>query len=164
MTQREKLQAELIEKAKKFQDEFDKLHHESWNLSRAGVAVIMADFAISQFQEGLEEDTNHFFQVVCNGNKTDIYWDGKLIKPDYQYGIPLTMDQCKQLSKIQEDYHKSLQEGDEEVSYPASFVKWLIDEQECFLGELSERYIINDNPGNANTIDELYEYWKSRKP
>jgi hypothetical protein len=31
--------------AKEFQDEFDKRHHESWNLSRAGVAVIMEEYA-----------------------------------------------------------------------------------------------------------------------
>lgn len=42
-----KSKEELIEKAGKFQDEFDKIHHESWHLSRHGVAVIMAEFALS---------------------------------------------------------------------------------------------------------------------
>ena len=37
----------LIEKAKLFQDKFDKTHQESWNLSRHGIAVIMAEFALS---------------------------------------------------------------------------------------------------------------------
>ena len=44
-----------------------------------------------------------------------------------------------------------------------AFIKWLIDEQEIFLGDLSERYITKDNivvDGKKSlTIDELFIYW-----
>lgn len=47
--------------------------------------------------------------------------------------------------------------------FPREFLIWLIDDQEIFLGELSERYIINDNPYKdgkpINTLDDLYYYW-----
>lgn len=48
--------------------------------------------------------------------------------------------------------------------FPRAFLIWLIDDQEIFLGELSERYIINDNPykngKRLETLDEFYEYWR----
>jgi len=48
--------------------------------------------------------------------------------------------------------------------FPRAFLIWIIDEQEIFLGELSERYIINDNPHKngkrLETLDEFYEYWR----
>lgn len=44
-----------------------------------------------------------------------------------------------------------------------AFIKWLIDDQEIFLGDLSERYITNDyisiNGIEALTIGELFTYW-----
>ena len=44
-----------------------------------------------------------------------------------------------------------------------AFIKWLIDGQEIFLGDLSERYITNDtisvNGKTLLTIDELFTYW-----
>jgi hypothetical protein len=44
-----------------------------------------------------------------------------------------------------------------------AFIKWLIDDQEIFLGDLSERYITNDtisvNGKTLLTIDELFTYW-----
>ena len=46
-----------------------------------------------------------------------------------------------------------------------AFIKWLIDEQEIFLGDLSERYITKDNivvDGKKSlTLDELFTYWKA---
>lgn len=43
------------------------------------------------------------------------------------------------------------------------FVKWLIDEQEIFKGELTEKYIINDNlyidGHKLQTLDELFNHW-----
>ena len=51
----------------------------------------------------------------------------------------------------------------EKQMFPREFLIWLIDDQEIFLGELSERYITNDNPykdgKQLETLDELYEYW-----
>ena len=48
--------------------------------------------------------------------------------------------------------------------FPRKFLIWLIDDQEIFLGELSERYLINDNPykdgKRLETLDEFYEYWR----
>jgi len=44
-----------------------------------------------------------------------------------------------------------------------AFTEWLIIEQEIFMGELSEKYIINDNihvnGKRLETIDELFDYW-----
>lgn len=44
-----------------------------------------------------------------------------------------------------------------------AFIKWLIDDQEIFLGDLSERYITNDNISvngkTSLTMDELFIYW-----
>lgn len=41
------------------------------------------------------------------------------------------------------------------------FFKWAIDEQEVFIGDLSQKYIINDNPKHEkfNTLSDLYQYW-----
>ena len=43
------------------------------------------------------------------------------------------------------------------------FTTWLIIEQEIFMGELSEKYIINDNihvnGKRLETLDELFDYW-----
>jgi len=48
--------------------------------------------------------------------------------------------------------------------FPRAFLIWLIDEQEIFLGELSERYITKDdirmNGKLSLTLDELYQYWR----
>lgn len=43
------------------------------------------------------------------------------------------------------------------------FFEWAIDEQEVFGGELTEKYIINDNPKTFETLDELHTYWKQLK-
>jgi hypothetical protein len=43
------------------------------------------------------------------------------------------------------------------------FFEWAIDEQEVFCGELTEKYIINDNPKTFKTFDELHTYWKQLK-
>jgi hypothetical protein len=44
-----------------------------------------------------------------------------------------------------------------------AFTTWLIIEQEIFMGELSEKYIINDNihvnGKRLETLDELFNYW-----
>ena len=44
-----------------------------------------------------------------------------------------------------------------------AFTTWLIIEQEIFMGELSEKYIINDNihvnGKRLETLDELFDYW-----
>jgi hypothetical protein len=44
-----------------------------------------------------------------------------------------------------------------------AFTEWLIIEQEIFMGELSEKYIINDNihvnGKRLETLDELFDYW-----
>jgi len=44
-----------------------------------------------------------------------------------------------------------------------AFTEWLLIEQEIFMGELSEKYIINDNihvnGKRLETIDELFDYW-----
>lgn len=46
------------------------------------------------------------------------------------------------------------------TSHVMEFIHWLIDEQEIFMGELSEKYIINDNPHlKENTLKEIYQYW-----
>ena len=58
-------------------------------------------------------------------------------------------------------YYASAREIAEMIT---TFIKWLIDEQEIFLGDLSERYITKDNivvDGKKSlTIDELFTYWK----
>jgi len=41
----------IIEKAKLFQDEFSKTHHEAWNRSRHGIAVVMTEFVLSLEQQ-----------------------------------------------------------------------------------------------------------------
>ncbi len=44
------------------------------------------------------------------------------------------------------------------------FIEWLIVDQEIFFGELTEKYIVNDNPykdgKKLNTLDELFDYWQ----
>jgi len=48
--------------------------------------------------------------------------------------------------------------------YPLEFIEWLIDDQEIFRGELTEQYIINDNPyPKLKTIQELFNYWQNKK-
>ena len=46
-------------------------------------------------------------------------------------------------------------------SYPKAFVQWLIDEQEVFKGDLTEKYIINDNPSTYKTLDDIFVYWQN---
>ena len=48
--------------------------------------------------------------------------------------------------------------------FPREFVIWLIDEQEIFLGELSEEYLLKTDlykdDKRLETLDEFYEYWR----
>ena len=48
--------------------------------------------------------------------------------------------------------------------FPREFVIWLIDEQEIFLGELSEKYLLKTNlyknGKRLETLDEFYEFWR----
>ena len=48
--------------------------------------------------------------------------------------------------------------------FPREFVIWLIDEQEIFLGELSEEYLLKTDlykdDKRLKTLDEFYEYWR----
>lgn len=46
-------------------------------------------------------------------------------------------------------------------SFPRAFLVWLIDEQEVFMGELSEKYIINDNPCSFKSLDDLFAHWQN---
>ena len=47
--------------------------------------------------------------------------------------------------------------------FPRRFIEWLIDEQEIFLGELSEKYLLKTtlykDDKELETLDEFYEYW-----
>ena len=42
--------------------------------------------------------------------------------------------------------------------YPKEFVKWILS-REIFFGELSEEYILNDNPGKFKTLEAVFDYW-----
>ena len=42
--------------------------------------------------------------------------------------------------------------------YPKEFVEWILS-QEIFFGELSEEYILNDNPGKFKTLEDVFDYW-----
>ena len=48
--------------------------------------------------------------------------------------------------------------------FPKAFLIWLIDEQEIFLGELSEKYLLKTDlykdDKRLETLDEFYEYWR----
>ena len=48
--------------------------------------------------------------------------------------------------------------------FPREFLIWLIDEQEIFLGELSEKYLLKTNlyknGKRLETLDEFYEFWR----
>ena len=48
--------------------------------------------------------------------------------------------------------------------FPREFVIWLIDEQEIFLGELSEEYLLKTDlykdDKRLKTLDEFYEFWR----
>ena len=48
--------------------------------------------------------------------------------------------------------------------FPKAFLIWLIDEQEIFLGELSEKYLLKNDlykdGKRLETLDEFYEFWR----
>ena len=50
------------------------------------------------------------FHIIRDGNNTDVYYNGRLMQSDTKYGKPLTMDQCNELTKIKDNYLKSLQQ------------------------------------------------------
>ena len=60
----------LIEKAKSFQDEFDKIHHESWNLSRHGIAIVMTEFVLS-LEKQVEEQESKLKVILPTDEEID---------------------------------------------------------------------------------------------
>jgi hypothetical protein len=53
-----------------------------------------------------------------------------------------------------------LREASKEITaMMMEFITWMIDEQEVFMGELTEKYIINDNPCHFESIEEMFKYW-----
>lgn len=71
--------------------------------------------------------------------------------------------------KVNENKHYSPPDKRQKISAKLiadmiqKFVEWLIIDQEIFMGELTEQYIINDNlyvnGRKLKTLDELFNYW-----
>jgi hypothetical protein len=62
------------------------------------------DFTMTDKVDEPPKETSSFYVCTIEGNQTKIYKNGVLIEPNYRCGIPLTMEQCKQLTEIKNEY------------------------------------------------------------
>jgi hypothetical protein len=101
-------------------------------------------------------------------NEPDIYWQGA-INAMKKYAKQQNKELQKKLELLTIANNRQVNINDillldVRESYQKEFVEWAIKDQEIFFGELTEGYIINDNPyynGNKlRTLDEIYNYWK----
>jgi len=69
-----------------------------------------------ELQEQKSTKRQGVFHVITEGNNNKIYFNGKLIEPDFKCGVPLTMEDYKKLDEIQEKYYEALEQKLPEIT------------------------------------------------
>jgi len=69
-----------------------------------------------ELQEQKPTKRQGVFHVITEGNNNKIYFNGKLIEPDFKCGVPLTMEDYKKLDEIQEKYYEALEQKLPEIT------------------------------------------------